>query len=153
MWLPCFVLSKSNLWMVWRCWYSVGSSLLFLFRINCKKGHLDKKDFCHCYGNLFQKWHSESYFDHSYVKSSFSIITRHIESSILKGILQLNISRTWINISAKSFINPLVNMTHKLVKVAGKRSVAQKSKRALRRTLHLNRLRFTYFIRLFFSQI
>ena len=42
-------------------WYSTCLLLLFLFRTNGKKGHLDEKDMRHCYGNVFRKWHSESY--------------------------------------------------------------------------------------------
>ena len=90
--------------------------------------------------------------DHSYVQSSFQIITRHIENSILKDTLQLNIFRTWINLRATSFINTSVNMKQKLITVPRKRSVAQESKRAIRRTWNLSRPRFTYFIRFFFSQ-
>ena len=90
--------------------------------------------------------------DHSYVQSSFQIIMRHIENSILKDTLQLNIFRTWINLHATSFIETLVNMKQKSMNVPRKRSVAQKSKCALQRTLNLNRPRFTYSIRFFFSQ-
>ena len=90
--------------------------------------------------------------DHSYVQSSFPIITRHIENSILKDTLQLNILRTWINLSTTSFIKTSVNMKQKSITMPRKRLVAQKSKRAPRRTLNLSRPRFTYFIGLFFSQ-
>ena len=34
--------------------YSTCLLLLFLFRTNGKKGHLDESDFCHCYGNFFK---------------------------------------------------------------------------------------------------
>ena len=40
----------------------------------------------------------------------------------------------------------------KSVKLPGRRKVAQKPKRALLRTLHQNRTRFTYLIRFFFCQ-
>ena len=42
-------------------WDSACSSLLFLFRTNGKKGHLNENDFRHCYGDFIRKWHSESY--------------------------------------------------------------------------------------------
>ena len=90
--------------------------------------------------------------DHSYVQSSFQIITMHIENGILKYTLQLNIFRTWINLRATFFIKTSVNMKQKSMTVPRKRSVARKSKCALRRTLSLSRPRFTYFIRFFFSQ-
>ena len=90
--------------------------------------------------------------DHSYVQSSFPIITKHIENSILKDTVKLNILQTWINLRATSFIEISVNMKQKSMKAPEKRSVAQKSKCALWRTLHLSRPRFTYFIRFFFSQ-
>ena len=56
------VLSRSDLWMIWKmsC-YSACLLLLFLFRTNDKKGHLDENGFRHYYGNVFRKWHSESY--------------------------------------------------------------------------------------------
>ena len=45
------------------------------------------------------------------------------------------------------------NMKQKSIKVPGKRPVAQKPKRAVRRTLHTsNTPRFTYLIRFFFSE-
>ena len=90
--------------------------------------------------------------DHCYVQISFSIIMRHIENNVLKDNLQSNALRTWISLRAKSFIKTSVNMKQKLMKVPGRRSVAQMSKSALRRTLHLRRSRFTYFISFFFSQ-
>ena len=53
--------------------------------------------------------------------------------------------------TCKSFIKTSVNiMKQKLMKVSGIRSVAQKSKCALWRTLHLSKPRFTYFIHFFF---
>ena len=42
-------------------WYSACLSLLFSFRTNGKKGHLDENDFRQCYGNFSQKWYFESY--------------------------------------------------------------------------------------------
>ena len=143
-------------WVVWPLnsmkmpWYSA-CLLLFLFRINDKKGRLDENDFRYCHG-IFSKVAFWKLLYHSYVQSSFPIITRHIENSILKDTLQLNIFRTWINLRATSFIKTSVNMKQKSMTVPRKRSVVQKSKCALRRKLNLSRPCFTYFIRLFFSQ-
>ena len=81
---------------------------LFLFRTNGKEVHLDENDFRPCYGNLFRKWHSQ--LDHSQVQSPSSD-TRQIANSILKDTLQFFISRTWINMRAKSFVKTLVNVT------------------------------------------
>ena len=75
-----------------------------------------------------------------------------IENIILKDTLQLNMFQTWINLRTTSFFKTPVNMKEKWMTVPRKRSALQKSKRALRRTLNLSRLRFTYFIRFFFSQ-
>ena len=121
--------SRSDLWIVWWCHG--------IQRVHChycclEPIALDENNFRHCYGNFFRKWHSES--------CSFWTITRHIENCILKETLQMNILRTWISIRAKSFIKTSVNMKQKSMKMLGKRSVAQKSKRALRSTLHVNRL-------------
>ena len=68
-------------------WYSACLLLLFLFRTNGKKGHLDKNNFCHYYGNFFRNWYSEKLLDHSYVQSPFSTNTRHFNNSILKDTL------------------------------------------------------------------
>ena len=60
MWLPCF----EKIWPLngmKMSWYSACLLLLFLFRANGKKGHLDEHDFRHCYGSFFRKRHSESY--------------------------------------------------------------------------------------------
>ena len=59
-------------------WYSVSS--FFLFRTNCKKGYLNENDLLNCYGHFFES----GIFDHSYVQSTFSTITGHIDNSILK---------------------------------------------------------------------
>ena len=36
-------------------WCSVDSFFFFLFRPNVKKGYLDEKTFCHCYGNFLER--------------------------------------------------------------------------------------------------
>ena len=90
-------------------WYFACLLLLFLFRTNDKKGHLDENDFRPCYGNVFRKWHSQ--LDQSYVQSPFSTNTRHTANSILKNTLQFFILRIWINMRAKSFVKSLVNVT------------------------------------------
>ena len=126
-------------------WY--GDDMVFrvfiaaiLFRINGKNGHLDENNYRHCYGIFFSKVAFWKLLDHSYVQSAFSTITRHTDNCILKDTLQFYILRTWINMRAKSFVKTSVNVTEtKIDKVPGKISVAQKSKRALGRTLHQNR--------------
>ena len=60
MWLPCF----EKIWPLngmKMSWYSACLLLLFLFRANGKKGHLDEHDFHHYYGSFFWKRHSERY--------------------------------------------------------------------------------------------
>ena len=91
----------------------------------------------------------------SYVQSSSSTTTRYTDSSILKDSrTELNISRTWINICANSFVKTLLNiMKQKSIKVPGKISAAQKSEPTLPGKLHQNRSHFTCFISFFFSQI
>ena len=56
-------------------------------------------------------------------------MTRYIEDT-------LQLLRTWINIRAKSFIITSGNMKKKTIIVPGKRPVAEKSKGAVRKTLH-----------------
>ena len=83
-------------------WYSVFSFLIF-FRTNGVKVHLDKNDVQHCYGN-FSKVSSWKLLDHSYVRSSFSTIMKHMDNSILKDTLQVEILRSWIKLRVSSFI-------------------------------------------------
>ena len=101
------VLSRSDLWMGWRC-HGIPRvyCYYFLFRTNGKKGHLDDNGFRHCYGNFFRKL-----LNHSYVQSPFSRNTRHIDNSILKDTLSFFILRIWISMRAKSFIKTSVNVT------------------------------------------
>ena len=70
---------------------------ILLFRTNGKKGHLDENDF-HTVMVVIPKVPFWKLFDHSYVQSSLSIITKHIDNSILKDTLPLKILRTRIKI-------------------------------------------------------
>ena len=146
------VLSRSDLWKVWRC-HGILRVCCYYF---CLEPTVRKDAWMRTTSVTVMAFFSKVAFwkllDHSYVQSSFPIIMRNIENSILKDTLQLNIFRTWINLRATSFIKTSVNMKQKSMTVPRKRSVAQKSKCALRRTLNLNRPRFTYFICFFFSQ-
>ena len=51
---------------------------------------MDNDGFCHCYDIFFRKLHTECYLIKA-VQNSFSTITRHVDTSILKDVLQLNI--------------------------------------------------------------
>ena len=143
------VLSRSGLWIAWRC-RGIPRVCCYYFCLEptVRKDAWMRTTFVTVMA-FFSKVAFWKLLDHSYVQSSFQIIMRHIENSILKDTLQLNIFRTWINLRATSFIKPSVNMKQKSMALPRKRSVPQKSKRALRRTLNLRRPRFTYFIRFF----
>ena len=72
--------------------------------------------------------------------SPFSTITRHIDNSILKDILQLYILGTRINMRAKSFIKTSVNVTEtKINEGAWKKVSHAKMERALKEHLNQNR--------------
>ena len=146
------VLSRSDLWIVWRCH---GILRVYCY-YSCLEPTVRKDTWMRTTSVTVMIFSSKVVFSkllyHSYVKSSFSIITVHIENSILKDTIQLNIFRTWINLRTKSFMKSSVNMKQKSMKVPGKRSVAQKSKCAFRRLFPLSKSRFTYFIRFFFTQ-
>ena len=108
--LPCFeqIWPLNGLKMTW---YSV-CLLLFLFRTNSKKGHLeDENDFCHCHGNFFQNWHSESYL----VTAMFKVPSQQLQGALTTDTLQFYILWTWIKMHAKSFIKTLVNVTAKKI--------------------------------------
>ena len=146
------ILSRSGLWIVWRC-HDILRAHYYYF---CLEPTVRKDAWMRTTSVTVIAFFSKVTFwkllDHSFVQSSFPIITRHIGNSILKDTLQLNIFRTWINLCATSFIKTSLNMRQKSMTVPRKRSAVQKSKRALRRTLNLSIPRFTYFIRFFFSQ-
>ena len=94
------VLSRSYLWMVWRCHG--------ILRV-------------HRYYFCLEPTAGKGTWIRTKVQRSFSKITSHIENNILKDTLQLNNLRTWINIRAKYFIKTLVNiMKQKSMKVLGK---------------------------------
>ena len=145
------VLSRSEFGIVWRC-HGISRVCRYYF---CLEPTVRKDAWMRTTSVTVMVFFSKVPFwkllDHSYVQSSFPINMRHIKDSILKDTL-IKIFRTWINLRATSFIKTSVNMKQKSMTVPRKRSVAQKSKCALRKTLDLSRPLFTYFIRFFFSQ-
>ena len=65
--------------------------------------------------------------DHSYIQSSFSTNTRHIDNSILKDTLQFFMLWTWINMRAKSFIETSVNVTERRIDEGARRKIVVQS--------------------------
>ena len=83
---------------------------VFLIRTNGKKWYFVEDDF-DTVMVVFSKAQFWKLLDRSYIQSSFSTITRHVDNSILKGALPtLKIWRTWIKIRSHSFIKTWVNM-------------------------------------------
>ena len=125
---------------------------VFLIRTNGKKWYFVEDDF-DTVMVVFSKAQLWKLLDRSYIQSSFSTITRHVDNSILKGTLPtLKIWRTWIKIRSHSFIKTWVNMMKRVsTKFHGKSSATQKRKPVLRRTLHRKRWQFTYFYKLLFN--
>ena len=121
-------LSRSELWIVWRC-HGIPRVCCYYF---CLEPTVRKDAWMRTTSVTVMAFFSKVAFwkllDHSYVQSSFPINTRHIENSILKDNLQLNIFLTWINLRATSFIK---YEKKKSKAVPRKRSAAQKSKCAL----------------------
>ena len=69
------VLSRSDLWVVWR---SHGiTCLLFLFRTNSNKGHLDQNNFHHCYGYFFESGFLKATWSQLHSKSPLSSHKAH----------------------------------------------------------------------------
>ena len=96
------VLSRSELWIAWRC-RGIPRVCCYYF---CLEPTVRKDAWMRTTSVTVMAFFSKVAFwkllDHSYVQSSFSINTRHIESSILKDTLQLNIFWTWINLRKRS---------------------------------------------------
>ena len=77
-WLPLFWVDLTFEWFVKMSWYSACLLLLFFFRTNRKKGHLDENGFCHCYGNFFRKWYSESYL----ITAMFKVFSQQLPGTL-----------------------------------------------------------------------
>ena len=138
-----------DLKMPW--YYSVCSLLLFLFRTNGKGGQLDENDLRHCYGNFSEGDIFKVTWSQLCLKFLLNNYEAHWKQHFEYPTVEYFTDMDQL-MCAKSFIKTSVNMKQKSMKVPGKRSVTQKSMCALRRILHLNRSRYTYFIRFFFSQ-
>ena len=81
------VFSRGDFWMIWRYHGILYIHFYFLFRNNVWREQLDKNNFCHCYSFFFFFFFENAIpkvLDYSYVRSSFSTITRHFDNSIWK---------------------------------------------------------------------
>ena len=139
-------LSRPDFRMVWRCHGIPWARFYFLSRTNGKIGHLDKKDFHHCYDCMviFLKvpfWSNliTAMFKVPY-QQWWGTLQQHFETTI-----ELKILWTWIKISANSFNKTGVNiMKPKTTRVPRKLLVSQNSELLLQRTLHQNRCHLAY---------
>ena len=75
------VLSRSDFWMIWRCYDIPCFHFYFLFRSDGKREQLDGNDFRRCYGFFSSKVSFRKYFITAF---SFSSITRHLANGIWK---------------------------------------------------------------------
>ena len=99
------ILSRAGIIMVGRCdcipcFYFL--FLIFLFRSNGIKEHLDKNDFRHGYGNYFKSAVLKITWFQLRSKFFLNNYEAHWQRH-LKDTLHLKILRTWINIHANSF--------------------------------------------------
>ena len=129
------VLSRSEFGIVWRC-HGILRVCCYYF---CLEPTVRKDAWMRTTSVTVMVFFSKVPFwkllDHSYVQSSFPINTRHIKNSILKDTLMDQLTR---NIFHQDF----GKHETKSKTVPRKRSAAQKSKCALRRTLKLSRSDF-----------
>ena len=93
------ILSRSDLWIVWRCH---GISLVCWYYF-CLEPTVRKDAWMRTTSVTVMTFFLKAAFWKLLDQSSFPIITRHIENSILKDTLQLNIFRTWINLTRNIF--------------------------------------------------
>ena len=146
------VLSRSELGIVWRC-HGISRVCRYYF---CLEPTVRKDAWMRTTSVTVMAFFSKVAFwkllDHSYVQSSFPINTRHIENSILKEYPTVKYFPDIDQLTLNIFHQDFCKHEKKSKIVPRKRSVAQKSKGALRRTLNLSRPCFTYFIRFFLSQ-
>ena len=147
------VLSRSDLWVVWRS-HGITCLLLFLFRTNSNKGHLDQNNFHHCYGYFFLKVAFWKLLDHSYIPSPLSTVTRHTDNNILKDTLQFYILWTWINMHTISFIKTVVNVTETRIDGSAWKKVSSTKIQVCtwKNIAPKEKACFTYFMLFFFSE-
>ena len=96
------VLSRSYLWMVWRCHGRPRVQCYYFCLKPTVRKDIGWERLPSQLQYFFWKVAFWKLLDHRYVQSFFSAITRHIENSILKDTLQLENLRIWINISSLS---------------------------------------------------
>ena len=126
-------------------WYSEFLFFIFSFRSNGKKEHLDKYDFRHVYGSCFKSAVLKVTWFQLF-QSSFSAITRYIDSGIWKI---LDSWRLYGYGSTYMLILSWVNIRKlKWTKVPWKLLVAQKLEPVLWRTSHQN---ISFLLVLFFA--
>ena len=110
-----FVLSRSDLWMVWR-WHGIPRVYCYCF---CLEPTVRKETWMRTPSITIMIFLSKVAFwkllDHIYLQSPFSTITRHIDNRILKDTLQFYVSRTWINMRAKFLIKTVVDVTETII--------------------------------------
>ena len=123
------VLSRSHLWMVWRCHDIPRVHCYYYLELTVRK---------ETWMRTTSATVMVDFFESSILKDTWSQLCSEFLPNILKDTLQLNILRTWINIRAKSFIKTSINiMKSKSMQVPGKRSVAKKSKHAILKNIVL----------------
>ena len=96
------VLSRSYLWMVWRCHGRPRVQCYYFCLKPTVRKDIGWERLPSQLQYFFWKVAFWKLLDHRYVQSFFSAITRHIENSILKDTLKLENLRIWINISSLS---------------------------------------------------
>ena len=105
------VLSRSDLWMVWR-WHGISRVHCYYF---CLEPTVTKDTWMRTTSVtvmvIFFKSGILKVTGSQLCSNSFATITRHIDNCVLKDTLQFGILRTWINICVKSFIKTSINVT------------------------------------------
>ena len=132
-------------------WYFACLLLLFLFRTNGTKGRLDENDFRHCHGIFFKSGILKVTWSQLFSKFLYNRYEAHWKQHF-ERYPAVEYFPDMDQLTRSINIKTSVSIKQKSMTVLQKRSVAQKSKCALRRTSNLSRPRFTYFIGFFFSQ-
>ena len=103
------VLSRSDLWMVWR-WHGI----LCVYYYFCSEPTVTKDTWTRTTSItvvIFLKVAFWKLLGHSYIQCPLSTVTKHTDNNILKDTLQFYILWTWINMHTISFIKTVVNAT------------------------------------------
>ena len=139
-------LSRSELWIVWR-WHGISHACCYYFYLEpmVRKDAWMRMTSVTVMAFFFKSGILKVTSSQLFSKFLYNRYEAHWKQHFERYPAVEYFPNIWINLRATSFIKTSVIMKQKSMTMPWKRSVAQKPKCALRRTLNLSRPRFTSF--------